>query len=70
MPTVRRPRLIDLVDGEELWRPLIGGSDLVEKLISDGAERMSALGHLGHVDVRVEVIEDQRDLRPSPQGEG
>ena len=58
MPPVRRPRLVDLVDREEPWRPLIRGSDLAEKLIPDGAPRGTAMGHLGHMDVRVEVIED------------
>jgi hypothetical protein len=55
---VRRPCFVDLVDGEEARRSLIGGSDLAEKLIPHGAKCVTAFGHLGHVDVRIEVIEN------------
>jgi hypothetical protein len=55
---VRCSRFIDLIDGEEPWRALIGRADRPEKLISHGAARVPALGHLGHMDVGVEVIED------------
>jgi hypothetical protein len=58
VPPVRRPRFVDLVDGEETGRALVRGSDLAEKFVPHGAQRVTAFGYLGHVDVGVEVIEN------------
>ena len=60
MPAIGRPCFVDLVDGQEPGCSLIGGSDLVEKFIPHGAQRMTAFGHLGHVDVRIEVVENSK----------
>jgi hypothetical protein len=46
VPAVRCRFLVDLVDGQEPGRSLIGRPDGVDQLVSDGAEGAMAFRHL------------------------
>ncbi len=62
VPTFGGRFLVDLVDGQEPGRPPIGRSDSFHQLVADGPQGVAPLGHLGEVDVGVEVVEDHEVL--------